>query len=166
MAETLDRIIDEIHAIQHEARVQHQTDPHPPVRPRWPVIILKTPKGWTGPKEVDGQKTEGTWRSHQVPIEEISSPDHLKLLENWVRSYKPEELFDATGKLIAELADLAPQETRRMGASPHANGGLLLKDLRMPDFREYAVDVSKPGTVVAEATRVMGQLLRDVMKLN
>ena len=161
MASTLDAVIAEIKTIQDEAREKRNRQ-----RPRWPMIILRTPKGWTGPKEVDGQKTEGTWRSHQVPIEEISSPDHLKLLENWMRSYKPEELFDATGKLIAELADLAPQETRRMGASPHANGGLLLKDLRMPDFREYAVDVSKPGTVVAEATRVMGQLLRDVMKLN
>ena len=161
MASTLDAVIAEIKTIQDEAREKQNRQ-----RPRWPMIILRTPKGWTGPKEVDGQKTEGTWRSHQVPIEEISSPDHLKLLENWMRSYKPEELFDATGKLIAELADLAPQETRRMGASPHANGGLLLKDLRMPDFREYAVDVSKPGTVVAEATRVMGQLLRDVMKLN
>ena len=161
MASTLDAVIAEIKTIQDEAREKQNRQ-----RPRWPMIILRTPKGWTGPKEVDGQKTEGTWRSHQVPIEEISSPDHLKLLENWMRSYKPEELFDATGKLIAELADLAPQATRRMGASPHANGGLLLKDLRMPDFREYAVDVSKPGTVVAEATRVMGQLLRDVMKLN
>ena len=161
MASTLDAVIAEIKTIQDEAREKQNRQ-----RPRWPMIILRTPKGWTGPKEVDGQKTEGTWRSHQVPIEEISSPDHLKLLENWMRSYKPEELFDATGKLTAELADLAPQETRRMGASPHANGGLLLKDLRMPDFREYAVDVSKPGTVVAEATRVMGQLLRDVMKLN
>jgi len=161
MASTLDAVIAEIKTIQDEAREKQNRQ-----RPRWPMIILRTPKGWTGPKEVDGQKIEGTWRSHQVPIEEISSPDHLKLLENWMRSYKPEELFDATGKLIAELADLAPQETRRMGASPHANGGLLLKDLRMPDFREYAVDVSKPGTVVAEATRVMGQLLRDVMKLN
>jgi xylulose-5-phosphate/fructose-6-phosphate phosphoketolase len=161
MASTLDAVIAEIKTIQDEAREKRNRQ-----RPRWPMIILRTPKGWTGPKEVDGQKIEGTWRSHQVPIEEISSPDHLKLLENWMRSYKPEELFDATGKLIAELADLAPQATRRMGASPHANGGLLLKDLRMPDFREYAVDVSKPGTVVAEATRVMGQLLRDVMKLN
>ena len=161
MASTLDAVIAEIKTIQDEAREKQNRQ-----RPRWPMIILRTPKGWTGPKEVDGQKIEGTWRSHQVPIEEISSPDHLKLLENWMRSYKPEELFDATGKLTAELADLAPQETRRMGASPHANGGLLLKDLRMPDFREYAVDVSKPGTVVAEATRVMGQLLRDVMKLN
>ena len=161
MASTLDAVIAEIKTIQDEAREKQNRQ-----RPRWPMIILRTPKGWTGPKEVDGQKIEGTWRSHQVPIEEISSPDHLKLLENWMRSYKPEELFDATGKLTAELADLAPQETRCMGASPHANGGLLLKDLRMPDFREYAVDVSKPGTVVAEATRVMGQLLRDVMKLN
>jgi len=161
MASTLDAVIAEIKTIQDEAREKRNRQ-----RPRWPMIILRTPKGWTGPKEVDGQKIEGTWRSHQVPIEEISSPDHLKLLENWMRSYKPEELFDATGKLTAELADLAPQETRCMGASPHANGGLLLKDLRMPDFREYAVDVSKPGTVVAEATRVMGQLLRDVMKLN
>jgi len=161
MASTLDAVIAEIKTIQDEAREKQNRQ-----RPRWPMIILRTPKGWTGPKEVDGQKIEGTWRSHQVPIEEISSPDHLKLLENWMRSYKPEELFDATGKLTAELADLAPQATRRMGASPHANGGLLLKDLRMPDFREYAVDVSKPGTVVAEATRVMGQLLRDVMKLN
>src|SRR6059058_1911863 len=161
MASTLDAVIAEIKTIQDEAREKQNRQ-----RPRWPMIILRTPKGWTGPKEVDGQKTEGTWRSHQVPIEEISSLDHLKLLENWMRSYKPEELFDATGKLIAELADLAPQETRRMGASPHANGGLLLKDLRMPDFREYAVDIPQPGTSMAEATRVLGDFLRDTMQLN
>ena len=131
------------------------------------MIILKTPKGWTGPKEVDGQKTEGSWRSHQVPIAEMSSkPEHVKLLKTWMQSYRPDELFDKSGKLIAELAELAPKGTRRMGANPHANGGLLLTDLHLPDFRNYAVEVAKPGVVVAEATRVLGGFLRDVMKQN
>ena len=161
MAGTLDRVITEIKNIQEQARKRGERK-----RPRWPMIILRTPKGWTGPKEVDGQKVEGTWRSHQVPMAGMKSAEHLKILEDWMKNYRPDELFDATGKLVPELADLAPKGTRRMGANPHANGGLLLKDLRMPDFREYAVDVGKPGTVVGEATRVMGQFVRDVMKLN
>lgn len=162
MAETLDTVIAEIQAIQHNARTNGVT-----TRPRWPMIILRTPKGWTGPKEVDGQKIEDYWRSHQVPLADLAKkPAHVKLLEEWMKSYKPEELFDKTGKLIPELAELAPKGHRRMGDNPHANGGILLKDLRMPDFRNYAVDVPKPGTVFAEATRVMGRFLRDVMKLN
>jgi xylulose-5-phosphate/fructose-6-phosphate phosphoketolase len=162
MAGTLDTVIVEINAIQHDARVKGNTK-----RPRWPMIILRTPKGWTGPKEVDGKKTEDYWRSHQVPFAEMGSkPDHVRLLEEWMKSYRPEETFDKTGKLFPELAQLAPKGHRRMGDNPHANGGILLKDLRIPDFRHYAVDVPHPGTVFAEATRVMGTFLRDVMKLN
>jgi xylulose-5-phosphate/fructose-6-phosphate phosphoketolase len=162
MAAALDRVIEEIHAIQGEARASGVAR-----RPRWPMIVLNTPKGWTGPKEVDGKKTEGFWRSHQVPLSGLAdNPAHLKQLEEWLKSYRPEELFDAEGRLRPELAALAPQGTRRMGANPHANGGLLLKDLRLPDFRDYAVAVPKPGQVVAEATRRMGEYLRDVMKLN
>jgi xylulose-5-phosphate/fructose-6-phosphate phosphoketolase len=161
MASTLDAVIAQIKDIQDQARKNADRQ-----RPRWPMIVLRTPKGWTGPKEVDGHQVEGTWRSHQVPMSEMSSPDHLKILEDWMKSYRPAELFDATGKLVHELADLAPKGARRMGANPHANGGLLLKELRMPDFRDYAVEVPKPGTVFAEATRVMGIFLRDVMKLN
>jgi xylulose-5-phosphate/fructose-6-phosphate phosphoketolase len=162
MAKTLDTVIAEIQAIQNEARTGGVAK-----RPRWPMIILRTPKGWTGPKEVDGLKTEDSWRSHQVPITDMAThPDHVKLLETWMKSYKPEELFEEKGKLIAELAELAPKGNRRMGANPHANGGILLKDLKMPDFRDYAVDVTKPGKVSAEATRVLGRFLRDVMKLN
>ena len=131
------------------------------------MIILRTPKGWTGPKEVDGKRTEGSWRSHQVPLAEMASKkQHIALLEKWMKSYKPQELFAETGQLRPELAELAPQGSRRMGANPHANGGLLLKDLKMPDFRDYAVKVPKPGAVVAEATRVMGGFLRDVIKAN
>jgi xylulose-5-phosphate/fructose-6-phosphate phosphoketolase len=162
MAETLDAVIGEIKAIQQDARTHGFSK-----RPRWPMIILRTPKGWTGPKEVDGLKTEGSWRSHQVPFSEMSTkPDHVKLLENWMKTYRPEELFDESGKLVPALAALAPEGNRRMGANPHANGGLLLRDLKMPDFREYAVDVKEPGAVRAEATRVMGTFLRDVMKRN
>jgi xylulose-5-phosphate/fructose-6-phosphate phosphoketolase len=162
MAETLDTIIDEIKAIQNEACTIGVGK-----RPQWPMIILRTPKGWTGPKEVDGVKTEGSWRSHQVPFAEMAEkPDHVKLLEKWMKSYSPEELFDENGKLIPEVAELAPKADRRMGANPHANGGILLKDLKMPDFRDYAVKVTKPGQVLAEATRVMGAFLRDIMKLN
>jgi len=162
MAKTLDTIITEIKAIQTDARIHGFSQ-----RPQWPMLILKTPKGWTGPKEVDGKQVEGTWRSHQVPLAELATkPEHLKLLEVWMKSYKPEELFDETGKLVSELAELAPKGDRRMGANPHANGGLLLKDLKLPDFRDYAVAVSRPGTVEAESTRVMGTFLRDVMKLN
>ncbi len=161
LAATLDAVIGEIHLIQKRARITT------PLRPRWPMIILKTPKGWTGPKEVDGQKTEGSWRSHQVPFGElVEKPAHLKLLEQWLRSYRPEELFNERGALKPEFAGLAPKGTRRMGASPHANGGLLLRELRLPDFRDYAVDVPQPGQALAEPTRVMGRFLRDVMKLN
>ena len=161
MAKMLDTCIAEIKQIQQQARTKGYSG-----RPRWPMIILRTPKGWTGPKEVDGEKTEGYWRSHQVPMGDMSKPGHIKILEGWMKSYKPEELFDTNGKLKPELAELAPKGTRRMGANPHANGGLLLKPLQMPDFRDYAVEVPKPGTVQAEATRVMGHFLRDVMKLN
>jgi xylulose-5-phosphate/fructose-6-phosphate phosphoketolase len=162
MAATLDKIIAEIQAIQKDARENGFTD-----RPQYPMIVLRTPKGWTGPKFVDGLPAENSFRSHQVPLSELAkNPEHLRQLEEWMRSYKPEELFDENGKMRAELAELAPQGTLRMGANPHANGGLLLKDLRLPDFHDYAVDVLKPATIEAEATRVMGVFLRDVMKLN
>lgn len=162
MAATLDTIIAEIKTIQRESRSTGVA-----VRPRWPMIILRSPKGWTGPEEVDGQKTEDSWRSHQVPFAEMATkPEHVKLLEQWMKHYKPEELFDENGALMPELVELAPKGVRRMGANPHANGGLLLKDLNMPDFRDYAVEVSKPGQVMGEATREMGTLLRDVMRLN
>jgi len=162
MAETLDTVTARIRAIQEGARGAGVT-----ARPRWPMIVLRTPKGWTGPKEVDGLKTEGSWRSHQVPLAELAAkPDRLRLLEEWMKSYHPEELFDESGRLVPELAGLAPEGTRRMGANPHANGGLLLKDLRMPDFRDYALDVPQPGGTVGESTRVMGRFLRDVMRRN
>jgi xylulose-5-phosphate/fructose-6-phosphate phosphoketolase len=162
MAKTLNLVIAEIRRIQKDARSGGVTK-----RPRWPMIILRTPKGWTGPKEVDGLKVEGFWRSHQVPITDMATkPDHVKLLESWMKSYKPEELFDGKGKLIPGLAEMAPKGNQRMGANPHANGGLLLKDLEMPDFRNYAAEVPGPGKVLAEATRVLGGFLRDVMKLN
>ena len=162
MAVTLDQVVAEIQTIQQAARKQGAIQ-----CPRWPMIILRTPKGWTGPKEVDGKKTEGYWRSHQVPFAELAGkPDHLRLLEEWMKSYRPEELFDGNGVLMPELAALAPQGERRMGANPHANGGLLLKDLQLPDIRDYAVEVPGPGVEQAEATRVMGGYLRDVMKLN
>ena len=162
MAATLETVITEIRTIQRKARAKGSAK-----RPRWPMIVLKTPKGWTGPKEVDGKKTEGSWRSHQVPLAEMATkPGHLRMLEQWMKSYKPEELFDEAGTLKPELAALAPKGQRRMGANPHANGGVLLKELKMPDFRKYAVDVPKPGIVSAEATRVLGQFLRDVMTLN
>jgi xylulose-5-phosphate/fructose-6-phosphate phosphoketolase len=160
MAHTLDTIITEIASIQKDARAGRSTEP------AWPMIILRTPKGWTGPKIVDGKPVEGTWRAHQVPVTDLAKPGHLKILEDWMKSYNSNELFDPQGKLIPELRELAPQGNRRMGANPHANGGILLKDLVMPDFREYAVNVPKPGTEIAEATRVLGQLLRDVMKQN
>jgi xylulose-5-phosphate/fructose-6-phosphate phosphoketolase len=158
MAATLDTIVEEIKAIQKKARAG-QLDG----LPAWPMIILRTPKGWTGPKVVDGKPVEGTWRAHQVPVTDLSKPGHLKILEDWMKSYQPHELFDNGGKLISELNELAPQGNRRMGANPHANGGILLKDLVMP---EYAVKVSKPGTNISEATRVLGIFLRDVMKRN
>jgi len=162
MAATLDTVIAEIQGIRQDARTHGFSQ-----RPQWPMIILRSPKGWTGPTFVDGLPTENSFRSHQVPLGELASkPEHLKMLEEWMRSYKPQELFDENGKLMAGLAELAPEGERRMGANPHANGGLLLKDLKVPDFRDYAVDVPKPGTVEAEATRVMGQFLRDVMKRN
>lgn len=162
MASVLDQVIKEIKDIQTKARKNGFKK-----RPRWPMIILRTPKGWTCPKEVDGLKTEGSYRSHQVPLSELASkPKHLKLLEQWMKSYKPQELFDKNGKLKKELAELAPEGERRMGANPHANGGLLLKDLKLPDFCDYAVSVPEPGVHVAEATRVMGAYIRDVMKLN
>ncbi len=162
MAATLDTAIREIKEIQEDARQNGVKE-----RPRWPMIILRTPKGWTGPEQVDGKKTEDYWRSHQVPFSEMATkPEHVTLLENWMKSYKPEELFDENGKLIPELAELAPLGQRRMGDNPHANGGILLRDLKMPDFYNYAVEVNKPGTVEVEATRVMGKFLRDVMKLN
>ncbi|HLW98848.1 MAG TPA: phosphoketolase family protein [Candidatus Acidoferrales bacterium] len=162
MAATLDTVLLEIQSIQKDARENGFSG-----RPTWPVIILRTLKGWTGPKMVDGKKVEGTWRAHQVPIPEVrGNPEHLKLLEQWMRSYKAEELFDANGRLIAEIAELAPKGNRRMGANPHANGGLLARDLVMPDFRKYGVAVSKPGVAVGESTRVLGKFLRDVMKSN
>jgi xylulose-5-phosphate/fructose-6-phosphate phosphoketolase len=162
MAATLDAIVEEIRTIQREARTNRHT-----TRPRWPVLVLVTPKGWTGPEEVDGKKTEGTWRSHQVPLANLATnPDHVRQLETWLRSYRPEELFDDVGRLRDEVAALAPTGDRRMGANPHANGGVLLKDLRLPDFRPYATEVPKPGVVIAEATRVLGRFLRDVVKLN
>jgi len=162
MATTLEGVVSEIHAIQKGARENGFSK-----RPRWPMIVLVSPKGWTGPKVVDGLQIEGTFRAHQVPITNFASkPAHIKILEDWMKSYRPEELFDDRGTLIPELAALAPSGTRRMGSNPHANGGLLLKDLRMPDFRDYAVPVPKPGTEIAEATRVLGKMLRDVMKLN
>jgi len=160
MADALDAAVERIGAIQSAARSGTSTE-----RPRWPMIVLRTPKGWTGPKEVDGLPTEGTWRSHQVPLAEIATnPEHLRQLEQWLRSYRPEELFDATGRLVPELQALAPEGTRRMGANPHANGGLLLEELRLPDFRDYAIEVSAPGVAVAEATRVLGGFVRDTMR--
>ena len=164
MAATLDKVIDEIRQIQRAARSTDGRGASKP-RPRWPMIVLRTPKGWTGPKEVDGKPAEGSWRSHQVPFAEMN-PAHVKLLERWMRSYRPDELFDKNGTLIAELRDLPPKGERRMSASPHTNGGVLLRNLRLPDFREYAVEVPTPGATTGEATRVLGQFLRDVMKLN
>jgi xylulose-5-phosphate/fructose-6-phosphate phosphoketolase len=161
MAATLDTVVTEIQRIQNEARANGFK-----TRPCWPMIILRSPKGWTGPKVVDGKPTEGTFRSHQVPMGEMSHPGHVKILEKWMKSYRPQELFDKSSKLRSELAELAPQGQRRMSANSHANGGLLLKDLRLPDFRDYAVKIPKPGIVDGEATRVQGQFIRDVMKLN
>ncbi|MGZ3427557.1 MAG: phosphoketolase family protein, partial [Polyangia bacterium] len=161
MAETLERAMVEIRAIQSTARASKSS-----ARPRWPMIVLRSPKGWTGPKEVDGKPVENTFRAHQVPIPDVKTPEHLRLLEAWMRSYEPEKLFDAAGALRADLAALAPTGTRRMSANPHANGGALLRDLRLPDFRDYAVAVPQPGAVAAEATRVQGAFIRDVMKHN
>ena len=163
MADALDVALASIRSIQQNAR-GGSTDVD---RPRWPMIVLRSPKGWTGPKEVDGLKVEGFWRAHQVPIANPrGKPEHLKLLEQWMRSYTPEKLFDGAGRLVPELQALAPTGNRRMGANPHANGGLLKRELKLPDFRNYAVDVPRPGGVVAEATRELGKFLRDVVKLN
>jgi xylulose-5-phosphate/fructose-6-phosphate phosphoketolase len=162
MAATLDTITEEIRRIKTEARKTGAKK-----RPLWPMIILRSPKGWTCPKEIDGKRTEDFWRSHQVPMGEMhENPEHVKILEKWMKSYRPDELFDGTGRLKLELADLSPKGDRRMSANPHANGGLLLKDLRLPDFHDYAIDVAKPGAVTAESTRIMGKFLRDTMKLN
>jgi xylulose-5-phosphate/fructose-6-phosphate phosphoketolase len=162
MASVMDTVIPEIESIQKKVRTRGLNG-----RPIWPMIILKTPKGWTGPAEVDGLKVEGFWRSHQVPVTDMAKkPEHIRILEKWMKSYRPEELFDETGRLNAELRDLPPKGARRMSDNPHANGGLLLKDLKMPDFRDYAVDVPGPGRTIAEATRVTGTFLRDIMKQN
>jgi xylulose-5-phosphate/fructose-6-phosphate phosphoketolase len=162
MAAALEDSVLEIRRIQQDARARGK-----PSRPRWPMIVLRSPKGWTGPKEVDGRRVEGFWRSHQVPLSGLhDNPAHMKQLEDWLRSYKPEELFDSNGRLIPELKELAPQGARRMGANPHANGGVLRKPLRMPDFRSYAIAVDKPGAVAAENTRPLGRFLRDIMAKN
>jgi xylulose-5-phosphate/fructose-6-phosphate phosphoketolase len=159
MAETLDQVLADIGAIRERADRE--------LRPRWPMIVLRTPKGWTGPKEVDGVQVEGTFRAHQVPLAQLAErPEHLVALESWMRSYRPEELFDADGRLVEELAALAPSGDKRMGSIPHANGGTLLRDLRLPDFRDYAVTVDEPGGSPSEATRVLGAFLRDVMRAN
>ena len=161
-ASALDEALDGIAEAQRAARSGAST-----VRPQWPMIVLRTPKGWTGPKQVDGLQIEGTWRSHQVPVSDVrGNPEHLRILEEWLRSYRPEELFDEDGRLVAELAELAPRGDRRMSANPHANGGVLLRDLDLPDFRDYAVPVDKPGTTSSEATRVLGGFLRDVIARN
>jgi xylulose-5-phosphate/fructose-6-phosphate phosphoketolase len=162
MAGALEEVLDEISAIQHRARNEGHDG-----RPRWPMIVLRTPKGWTGPKEVDGRPAEGSFRSHQVPLAEVASnPRHLAQLEQWLRSYAPEELFDERGALRGEIAALAPEGRRRMGSNPHANGGLLLRELELGDFRDHAVAVPSPGTTSSEATRVAGAFLRDVVRLN
>jgi xylulose-5-phosphate/fructose-6-phosphate phosphoketolase len=162
LAATLDEALDEIARIQRAAREDGETR-----RPQWPMLILRTPKGWTGPKEVDGLPVEGTWRSHQVPLADVREhPERIVQLEEWLRSYRPEELFDEHGALVPELAKLAPSGDHRMSANPHANGGLLLRDLALPDFRDFAVDVEKPGTTFGEATRVLGRFLRDVIARN
>ncbi len=161
MAATLDRALADIRRIQDDARTNGFRE-----RPRWPMIVLRSPKGWTGPKTVDGKPVEGTFRAHQVPMGDMSRPGHVEILETWMRSYRPQELFDADGRLRAELAELAPRGLRRMGANPHANGGRLLRDLRLPDYRSYAVAVPRPGAVKTESTRVQGEFIRDVIKLN
>lgn len=165
----LDTVLEKIRAIQQQTRSspqQHPTAGVHPEYPRWPMIILRSPKGWTGPQQLDGKQVEGTWRSHQVPIKDMKTDEHVAALESWMKSYQPEELFDENGCLKPEIADLAPKGKRRMGANPHANGGELLVALDMPDLRKYAVDVPTPGSVEAEATRALGEFLRDVMKRN
>ncbi len=162
MAETLEQVLARIRAIQDDARSRGFS-----ARPTWPMIVLRSPKGWTGPASVDGQQVEGTYRAHQVPLAEVrTNPEHLRMLEAWMKSYRPEELFNALGTLVPELKSLAPRGSRRMGANPHANGGLLLEPLRLPDFRHYAVAVPSPGKRIAEATRVLGGFLRDVVVAN
>ncbi|MCG6889443.1 MAG: phosphoketolase family protein [Gammaproteobacteria bacterium] len=161
MASALDSAVEDIGAIQDRARIHGDG-----MRPRWPMIVLKSPKGWTGPRVVDGLQVEDTFRAHQVPLHPRANPEHLKLLEDWLRSYRPEELFDEAGRLQAHLAELVPAAGRRMGANPHANGGMLLRDLRMPDFRDYAVDVPEPGTHGIGDTHVLGPFLRDITRLN
>ncbi|HEY2543325.1 MAG TPA: phosphoketolase family protein, partial [Gaiellaceae bacterium] len=162
MAEVLESCVEQIAAIQRAARIEGVTE-----RPQWPMIVLRTPKGWTGPKVVDGLPTEGTWRSHQVPLAEMrTNPEHLVQLDEWLRSYHPEELFGEDGALVPELAALPPKDHRRMSANPHANGGLLLQDLSLPDFADYEVEVARPATTFSEATRVLGGYLRDVIRLN
>ncbi|HBH78939.1 MAG TPA: phosphoketolase, partial [Nitrospira sp.] len=161
MATTLDAVVRDIRRIKMVAQKNGTMQ-----RPRWPMIVLRTPKGWTCPTQIDGKRTEDYWRSHQVPMGDMDKPAHIQILEKWMKSYKPGELFDKAGQLKPDLAELAPKGARRMSANPHANGGLLLKDLRLPDFRRYAVSVKQPGGVEAEATRVMGAFLRDTMKLN
>jgi xylulose-5-phosphate/fructose-6-phosphate phosphoketolase len=163
MADTLDKALDAIRTIQSDARDGRARCE----RPKWPLIVLRSPKGWTGPKEVDGLKVEGFWRAHQVPIADPrGNANHLALLEGWMKSYQPEKLFDSNGQLIPELQALAPTGQRRMGANPHANGGLLKRELKLPDFRDYAVDIPCPGGTAAEATRELGKFLRDTLKLN
>jgi xylulose-5-phosphate/fructose-6-phosphate phosphoketolase len=161
MAATLDAVVADIKTIQRVARTKGFKK-----RPRWPMIVLRSPKGWTGPKVVDGKQTEGTFRSHQVPMGDMSHPGHVELLEQWMKSYRPQELFDRTGRFLPDLANLAPTGERRMSANPHANGGLLLYDLHLPDFRDYALNVRKPGAVKGEATHVQGEFIRDVVKSN
>jgi xylulose-5-phosphate/fructose-6-phosphate phosphoketolase len=161
LAGTLDHVLAEIRAIQANAQGADR-----PERPRWPMVVFRTPKGWTGPKFVDGKPVEGTWRAHQVPISHFEKPEHLTALEGWMKSYRPAELFDADGKFREEIAALAPTGRRRMGANPHANGGALLEPLSLPRFRDYAVKVEAPGTIEAESTRILGKYLRDVFKLN
>src|SRR5574338_335391 len=162
LAQTLDTVFDEIAEIQRAARARELSE-----RPRWPMIVLRTPKGWTGPETVDGVPIENTWRSHQVPIAEVrDNPEHLEILEAWMRSYGPDERFDDNGRLRSEIAALAPTGSRRMSANPHANGGELLHDLDLPDFRDYAVTVEQPGATADEATRVLGRFLRDVIARN
>jgi xylulose-5-phosphate/fructose-6-phosphate phosphoketolase len=161
MAAVLDQIIDEIRTIQSQARSRGLQG-----LPTWPMIILRSPKGWTCPAEIDGLKCEDYWRSHQVPMADMSKPGHIGVLERWMKSYRPQELFDDHGTLKPELAELPPKGQSRMSANPHANGGILLQDLRMPDFRDYAVEIKSPGSVMVEATEVQGKFIRDVMKLN
>jgi xylulose-5-phosphate/fructose-6-phosphate phosphoketolase len=162
MASTLDAVIAEIRAIHERARANPNGE-----RPRWPMIVLRTPKGWTGPKEINGHKVEGSWRSHQVPFADVrTNSANLEVLEQWLRSYRPEELFDADGRLIPDLRALAPEGPRRMSANPHANGGVLRKELKLPDFRAYAVEVLHAGKVLHENTRPLGEFLRDTMSQN